>query len=69
MNEVLLRGCMLKNSGSVYGMVIYTGDETRIQQNAAKIPFKVRQLARHNMGMLTVCHAPLLLHKRHKTMH
>jgi len=41
MNEVLLRGCMLKNSGSVYGMVIYTGDETRIQQNAAKIPFKV----------------------------
>ena len=41
MNEVLLRGCILKNTGSVYGMVIYTGDETRIQQNAAKTPFKV----------------------------
>jgi len=41
MNEVLLRGCMLKNSGAVYGLVIYTGDETRIQRNAAKVPFKV----------------------------
>mmetsp|Transcript_8499 Transcript_8499/g.24371 ORF Transcript_8499/g.24371 Transcript_8499/m.24371 type:complete len:1512 (+) Transcript_8499:120-4655(+) len=41
MNEVLLRGCILKNSGYVYGLVIYTGDETRIQQNAAKTPFKV----------------------------
>lgn len=41
MNEVLLRGCMLKNSGSVFGMVVYTGDETRIQKNAAKTPFKV----------------------------
>lgn len=41
MNEMLLRGCMLKNSGSIIGLVVYTGKETRIQMNAAKTPLKV----------------------------
>lgn len=41
MNEVLLRGCLVKNTGCVFGLVVYTGDDTRIQQNAAKTPFKV----------------------------
>ena len=41
MNEMLLRGCMLKNSGYVMGLVVYTGRETRIQMNAAKTPLKV----------------------------
>ena len=36
MNEMLLRGCMLKNSGYIVGLVVYTGKETRIQMNAAK---------------------------------
>lgn len=31
MNEMLLRGCMLKNSGAIVGLVVYTGRETRIQ--------------------------------------
>lgn len=41
MNEVLLRGCTLKNSGSAIGLVVYTGAETRIQMNAASPPRKL----------------------------
>ena len=40
MNEILLRGCTLKNSGFVIGLVVYTGPESRIQMNAAEPPRK-----------------------------
>ena len=40
-NEMLLRGCTLKNSKSIIGAVVYTGAESRIQKNAAKTPHKV----------------------------
>jgi magnesium-transporting ATPase (P-type) len=46
MNEILLRGCTLKNSGRVHGVVIYTGHESRIQKNAASPPRKTGALAR-----------------------
>ena len=39
-NEVLLRGCTLKNTGAVLGVVVYTGADTRIQRNAAATPSK-----------------------------
>ena len=29
--NVLLRGCILRNTGHVHGMVIYTGKDTKIQ--------------------------------------
>lgn len=41
MNEVLLRGCTLKNSGFAVGLVVYTGPESRIQMNANEPPHKV----------------------------
>lgn len=41
MNEMLLRGCMLKNSNYIIGLVVYTGGQSRIQMNAAKTPLKV----------------------------
>jgi magnesium-transporting ATPase (P-type) len=40
-NEVLLRGCLLKNTGHVLGLVVYTGRESRIQMNSAATPSKV----------------------------
>lgn len=40
-DEILLRGCTLKNSGRTHGMVVYTGAESRIQMNAAEPPRKV----------------------------
>lgn len=39
-NELLLRGCTLKNSGFVMGLVVYTGHETRIQMNSSDPPHK-----------------------------
>lgn len=41
MNEMLLRGCTLKNSNYIVGLVVYAGKETRIQRNATKTPLKV----------------------------
>ena len=39
-NELLLRGCTLKNSGFILGLVVYTGAETRIQMNSTAPPRK-----------------------------
>ena len=39
-NELLLRGCTLKNSGFILGLVVYTGPETRIQMNSTAPPRK-----------------------------
>eukprot|EP01126_Amoeba_proteus_P053769 TRINITY_DN6574_c0_g1_i2.p1 TRINITY_DN6574_c0_g1~~TRINITY_DN6574_c0_g1_i2.p1 ORF type:complete len:1109 (+),score=201.35 TRINITY_DN6574_c0_g1_i2:189-3329(+) len=33
-NEVLLRGCILKNTDWITGAVVYTGGETKVMQNA-----------------------------------
>lgn len=41
MNEMLLRGCTLKNTGHILGLAVYTGNETRIQKNSAKTPNKI----------------------------
>lgn len=47
MDEVLLRGCTMKNSGNVHGVVIYTGAESRIQMNAARPPKKTGVCSSH----------------------
>lgn len=44
MNEMLLRGCTLKNSGEIVGLVVYTGKHSRIQMNATKTPLKIGAL-------------------------
>ena len=41
MNEMLLRGCTLKNSNHILGLVVYAGKETRIQRNSTKTPLKI----------------------------
>ena len=50
MNEMLLRGCTLKNTGHVLGMVVYTGEETRIQQNSVETPLKYGAHSRAMIG-------------------
>ncbi|KAI9179525.1 phospholipid transporting ATPase [Blastocladiella emersonii ATCC 22665] len=40
MNSVLLRGCVVRNSEWVIGLVIYTGSESKIQLNAGATPSK-----------------------------
>jgi len=41
MDELLLRGCTLRNSGSAVGVVVYAGRESRVQMNAARPPRKL----------------------------
>ena len=56
-NEMLLRGCMLKNSNYVLGLVVYTGKESRIQMNAAKTPNKVGEISPHAPAPLQTLHS------------
>jgi phospholipid-translocating ATPase len=39
-SSVLLRGCVLRNTGWVIGMVLFTGNETKIMLNSGKTPSK-----------------------------
>ena len=40
MENILLRGCRLKNSDYVIGVVLYAGGDTRIMKNARRAPYK-----------------------------
>lgn len=38
--QTLLRGCVLRNVAYVYGLVIYTGSETKVRVNQAELTYK-----------------------------
>lgn len=40
MKQLLLRGCSLQNTDYVYGIVVYTGHETKIMLNSKQAPSK-----------------------------
>jgi magnesium-transporting ATPase (P-type) len=42
MDDMLLRGCKLKNSDFVLGCALYTGADSRILRNSRRAPFKAR---------------------------
>ncbi|GMH87334.1 hypothetical protein TL16_g10823 [Triparma laevis f. inornata] len=50
-NNVLLRGCVLRQTKNVYGAVIFTGHDTKLYKNASTAPFKVSYL----MKMMNRC--------------
>ncbi|XP_065159233.1 probable phospholipid-transporting ATPase IA isoform X4 [Atheta coriaria] len=39
-DQILLRGAMLRNTSWVFGVVIYTGHETKLMHNSTKAPLK-----------------------------
>jgi phospholipid-translocating ATPase len=39
-NSTLLRGCVVRNTGWVIGLVLFTGNETKIMLNSGKTPSK-----------------------------
>ena len=41
MKNMLLWGCYIRNIDHCYGIVVYTGNETKIMQNSKKPPTKV----------------------------
>ena len=42
--NVVLRGMSLKNTGYIYGLVIYTGHETKVMMNSAESKYKKSRL-------------------------
>lgn len=50
--NLLLRGCYLRNTEWLYGIVIYTGPESKIMMNAKKPPSKVSNVMRLMNKML-----------------
>ncbi|KAK9812802.1 hypothetical protein WJX72_004072 [[Myrmecia] bisecta] len=45
-NQVLLRGCVLRNTPSVLGVVVFTGHQTKVMMNATAAPSKRSTLER-----------------------
>ena len=43
-NNLLLRGCILKNTEWVLGIIVYSGNDTKITMNSGVTPFKRSQL-------------------------
>ncbi|KAL4105785.1 hypothetical protein PRIC1_003843 [Phytophthora ramorum] len=52
-SHVLLRGTHLKDTPWVVGVVIYTGDDTRVRQNASETPIKSSWLS-HFINQVTI---------------
>lgn len=44
LQNILLRGCCLKNTQYVYGLVIYAGHDTKIMMNSIKPHYKKSEL-------------------------
>ena len=44
--NILLRGCMLRNTDWILGALVYTSKETKIQMNAAEAPAKIGSMRR-----------------------
>ncbi|KAI8331175.1 hypothetical protein BC941DRAFT_475063 [Chlamydoabsidia padenii] len=45
-NNILLRGCVLRNTGWVIGIVVYTGNDTKIMLNSGQTPSKRSKMAK-----------------------
>ncbi|XP_038692717.1 phospholipid-transporting ATPase 3-like isoform X2 [Tripterygium wilfordii] len=45
-NQILLRGCSLRNTAYIVGAVIFTGQETKVMMNAMNVPSKRSTLER-----------------------
>jgi phospholipid-transporting ATPase len=54
MENILLRGCRLKNSNYVIGVALYAGGDTRIMKNARRAPYKAGAFDRFLNTQITV---------------
>ena len=55
LKQLLLKGCSLENTQFIYGLIVYTGNDTKIIQNSKKPPSKVSGvLKKMNLMLYTV---------------
>ncbi|XP_010329996.2 phospholipid-transporting ATPase FetA-like isoform X2 [Saimiri boliviensis] len=52
-DNLLLRGCIIRNTDWCYGLVIYTGPDTKLMQNSGRSTFKRTQID-HLMNVLVL---------------
>ena len=57
LNQLLLRGCQLRNTRRLYGLVIYTGQESKIMLNSKEAPSKMSNVLRRMNKMLYTVYA------------
>ena len=50
--NLLLRGCFVRNTETVIGVVVYTGMDTKIMKNLKKTPVKVSNIMKLMNRML-----------------
>jgi phospholipid-transporting ATPase len=60
-NQVLLRGAQLRNTPWVYGLVIFTGHETKLMRNASATPIKRTNVERMTNTQIIILFIILLL--------
>jgi phospholipid-translocating ATPase len=54
LNEVVYRGCTIRNTASVIGMVINTGEETKIRNNANRHPSAKKPALERSANMIVL---------------
>jgi phospholipid-transporting ATPase len=60
--NVLLRGCHMRNTSRAYGLTIYTGHDTKIMQNSAQAAYKFSDLEiGTNRAILVILSLQLIL--------
>ncbi|KAJ7943556.1 Phospholipid-transporting ATPase [Quillaja saponaria] len=58
-NQILLRGCSLRNTEYIVGTVIFTGHETKVMMNAMNVPSKRSTLERKLDKLILILFATL----------
>ncbi|XP_020233201.1 phospholipid-transporting ATPase 3 isoform X2 [Cajanus cajan] len=60
-NQILLRGCSLRNTEYIVGVVIFTGHETKVMMNAMNVPSKRSTLERKLDKLILTLFATLFM--------
>ncbi|XP_076889767.1 phospholipid-transporting ATPase 3-like [Bidens hawaiensis] len=60
-NQILLRGCNLRNTGYIVGAVVFTGHETKVMMNAMNVPSKRSTLEKKLDKVIATLFGVLLL--------
>ena len=53
-SNLVLRGMSLKNTEYIYGLVVYTGHETKVMKNSEQAKYKMSRLERNTSKIIVV---------------